>query len=138
MALWATPSSKGESPVDTLKDFKKSLEEETDGEYTASIDVIMCENGNRIPLFEYRFYVHYKGYGFIFLRLNQQPTTNALEEFPVQLTVNYFQQQTYSNIQNKKALEEKLSEVTGSDETGTMLEHIKRCQDTRESFNSKS
>jgi hypothetical protein len=135
MALWAIPSSKGESPMDTPKDFKKSLEEETEGEYTASIDIIMCDSEiHRIPLFEYRFYVHYKSYGFIFLRLKQQPTTNALEQFPVQLTVNYFQQKTYSNIQNVKELEEKLLEVTGSDETGYMLEHIKNCQDMTDNF----
>ena len=49
--MWANPYSKeSKSPLDALKDFKKSLEEETSGEFKAEISIRIYENSRGFPL----------------------------------------------------------------------------------------
>ena len=131
--MWANPYSKeSKSPLDALKDFKKSLEEETSGEFKAEISIRIYENSSGFPLPEYKFYIKSESYPVCFMTINQTfcDLTNGINYYPVRLTFHFFDELNF-NIKDHDELIEKITEVIGSEKTGNFLEYLKRCSKIR-------
>jgi hypothetical protein len=131
--MWSNPySEKSKSPIDALKDFKKSLEEETSGEFKAEISIRIPENSRGFPLPEYKFYIKLESYPVCFMTIRQTycDLTNGINYYPVWLRFHFFDELNY-DIKDHDDLIEKITEVIGSDKTGNFLEHLRRCAKIR-------
>jgi len=129
--MWANLSSTdNKSPFDILKEFQKSLGEETDNEFTADMDIGMRENANGFPLPWYRFYINHEDYTHLFMSIEQTycDMNNGISYYPVRLTFHFFDT-VEDTINDNDQLEEKITEVVGSEKTGNFLEYIRRISD---------